>query len=155
VHERRLVRAQQSKRGAQRCNPRARPDRLGREMAAKCPRAGHTSKQSEQVTRDGMKTRATRKLALDVGHQRLRHSVRRDKLGRHPEKAGINLEQPPGLLVGGPPHHHPVEQGKVRGRLDKIGNPAIEHDGQARMRGFEPVDARVIERRNFPVLARG
>ena len=39
-------------------------------------------------------------------------------------------------------------------RLLHACDPAVEHDRQARMRGLEPIDARVIERRNFAVLLR-
>src|SRR3974390_3374464 len=134
VHKWRVAHAQKRKRVAQRCNPRPRLDRLGREMAAKRSRTRHASKQSKHVTRDGVEARTTRKLALDVGNQRLCHGLRRDKLGRHSEKNGIHVEQPPGLLVGGPSHHHPVDPCKGRSRLNKVGDPAVEHNSEARMR---------------------
>ena len=39
-------------------------------------------------------------------------------------------------------------------RLPEVGDPAIEHDLEAGMRGLEPIDAVVVERRHVAVLAR-
>ena len=68
------------------------------------------------------------------------------------EKLAVDLDQQRRVLVGGAAEHHAVDMGKMRLRLGKRRDPAVEHHGKRRQARFQPVDARVIERGNVPVL---
>ena len=102
-----------------------------------------------------MQPRAARKLALDIGHQRLRRGLRRRERRRLAEQQRIDRQQPPRLLIGGAAHHHAVDAARDASRacLDAR-DAAIEHDRQLRMRGLETKHAVVVERRHVAVLAR-
>src|SRR5262249_13398139 len=63
-------------------------------------------------------------------------------------------QQPPRVLVGGTSHHHAIDRPQVLQRLIDVRDAAIEHDIKIGMRGFEAVDARVIEWRDVTILAR-
>src|SRR5262249_18995362 len=47
-----------------------------------------------------------------------------------------------------------IEASQVLQRLIDVRDAAIEHDRKTRMRGFEPVDASIIERRDVAILPR-
>ena len=106
------------------------------------------------MPRDGVQPRALRKLAIDIGDERRRGLLRRRERGLFAKHERIDGDEPPGLLIGGAAHHDAVDIFEVRKPLFDAGNAAVENDGQARMRRLEPIDARVIERRNFAVLLR-
>src|SRR3984885_15529278 len=64
-----------------------------------CPR--HGAEQAVQMPRNGMRARALRKLALDIGDQRRRGVLRRGKARGLAEHQRIDRDQPPRLLIGG------------------------------------------------------
>src|ERR1700728_1698135 len=103
---------------------------------------------------DGVQPRTLRKFALDIGHQRRGSVSWRRKTRLLAEEKGIDGEEPPGLLIGGTAHHDTVQAIKVCARNFERTDAAVENDGQARMRGFQPVDACIIEWRHLAVLSR-
>jgi hypothetical protein len=64
----------------------------------------------------------------------------------------VDLQQPPWLLIGGAPHHDPIDAREMVGCLSDIRDAAIKHDRQFGMRKLETINAIVIEGRNLPVL---
>src|SRR5215470_5745471 len=145
----------EGKRVAERCYAGAGLDRLRRQVPAEGARAGDAAEQPEDVARDGVKAHAARKLALDIGDQRFGRRPRRGKGRVLAEQHGIDGQKTPRLLIGGAPHHDTVDAHKMRRGLIEVDDAAVEHDGQIGMRGLEPIDAVVVERRDVAVLARG
>ena len=124
------------------------------EMPAERARARHGAEQAVQMPRDGVQPRALRQFALDIGHERHRGRLRRGKAGGFAKDQRIDGEEPPRLLIGGAAHHHAVDMVQMRKRRLDAADAAVENDGEPRMRAFEPIDAIVIERRNFAVFLR-
>src|ERR1700683_2002774 len=121
-------------------------------MSAEGARAGDATEQAMQVACDSMKPRSLSKFPLDVRDQRHRGILGRGEAGRFIEEKRIDRKEPPWLLIGGAAHHDAVHVREVRMRFLHAYDPTVEHDRKARTRGLEPVDARIIERRNFAVL---
>src|SRR5262245_50988208 len=105
------------------------------------------------MPRDRVKAGLACKLALDIGDQRLGRRIGRCEARALTEQRRVDGQKPPRLLIGGPPHHHAIEAAKVRAGLLEAGYAAIEHDTKVGMRGFEPIDARIIEWRDVAVLS--
>ena len=105
-----------------------------------------------QVAGDPVEPRPLRKFALDVGNQRHCGILRRREAGRFVEKKWVDGKEPPRFLIGGAAHHDAVYMREVCMRFLDASDSTVEHDRKTRMRGLEPVDARVIKRRNFAVL---
>ena len=103
-----------------------------RQMTAEGARAGHAAEQPEHVTRDGVKPRAARELALDIGDERLRRRLRRGERRGAAEQQRIDGQQAPWLLIGGAPYHHAVDPIEVRRRLIEVRDAAVEHDRRDR-----------------------
>src|SRR5580704_13732310 len=80
------------------------------------------------MSADGVQSRAVPQFALDIGDER------------------------PRLLIGGAAHHHAVDPTEMRKRRLDPANAAVKNDSQAGMRTFEPIDAIVIEWRDFAVV---
>ena len=113
----------------------------GREMPAEGARARHAVEQAEHMARDGMQPRAARKLALDVGDERLRRVLRRGERRGLAEEQRIDGEQPPRLLIGGAAHHHAVDVREMLPRAcSTLAMPPLSTIGKIRMRGLEPID---------------
>src|SRR5262245_14353674 len=118
-------------------------------MPAEGARARHTTAQPEHMARDRMQPHPARELALDIGNERsgggpgsgLGIGSRRSLT----EQLRIDSQQPPRFLIGGTPHHHPVEMFEMLGRSFDAQDTAVEHDGKPGMRSLEPVDARIVE----------
>src|SRR5262249_49297935 len=106
------------------------------------------------MPRDRVEASAACKLALDIGDQRLGRRLGRDEACALTEQRRIDGQEPPRLLIGGSPHHHAIDAAKVRGRLLEARYAAIEHDTKVGMRGFEPIDAGIIEWGDVAVLSR-
>src|SRR5260370_41113241 len=105
------------------------------------------------MPRNGTQARATRELALDVRNKRLPCGLRRCKRARLAKQDMVDLQQPPWLLIGGAPHHDPIDAREMVGRLGKICDAAIEHDRQLGMRKLETKDAIVIGGGDRPGLS--
>ena len=123
-------------------------------MPAECGRAGHAAEQAQHVPRHCVEAHAAHKLALDIGDQGLGRRLRRCQARGLAKQQRIHGEKPPRLLVRRPPHHQAIDAVEVRQYLVKARDATVEHDAKIRMRGFEPIDAGIIERRDIPVLAR-
>src|SRR3974390_3741044 len=95
-----------------------------------------------------------RKFALDIGDQSARGLFRRREWRRRAEEGRIDREQTPRLLVGRAAHHHAVKLFHFRERLLDAADPAVEYNWPVRMRGFEMMHQRVVERRYLAVLLR-
>src|SRR5271166_1289944 len=106
------------------------------------------------MSRNGVQARAAGELALDVRDERLRRGGRRGKRRALRKKDAVNVQQPPGLLVGCSAHHYAVDAIEMRGCLIEIGDAAIEYDSEPGMRGLESIDAVVIEWRDVAVGTR-
>ena len=140
--------------GAENCKACVRFDRFDRKMAAKGARPGYATEQAQHVPGHGVEPRAARKFALDMGDKGLGRRLRRCKGRRLAEQHGIDGQQTPRVLIGGASHHHAIEAPEMVQRLVDVRDAAVEHDVKTGVRGFEPVDARVIERRDVAILAR-
>src|SRR5215469_3595 len=123
-------------------------------MAAKGARPGYATEQAEDVARHDIEPRAAFKFALDIGDKGLGRRLRRCKGRSLAEQHRIDRQQTPRVLIGGTSHHHAIEAPQVLQRLIDVRDAAIEHDAKTGMRGFEPVDASVIEWRDVAILAR-
>lgn len=76
-------------------------------------------------------------------------------IDRHPFatlKKSINVRQNGRVLIGRAPQHHAVHMRKMRGRLVKADNAAIDADEPVGIGLFQTIDAVIVERRDFPVL---
>src|SRR5262249_10115906 len=85
---------------AERSNAGTRFNRCAREVAAKSARPRRPTEQAKNVSGDGVQADSTRKLALDIGDERMRRSKRRFEARHGPEQDGIDGQQPPRLLIG-------------------------------------------------------
>src|SRR5207244_7771539 len=124
----------------------------GGEMAAESARAGHGMAEPEHVARDRMEPRAARDLALDIGHERERRRARRVEWRGSAEQLRVDVEKPPGLLIGRASHHDAVDMIDMRGRGGDARNAAVDDNGQRRMGALEAIDAVIVERWDVPVL---
>ena len=70
-----------------------------------------------QMPGDGMKPRALRQLALDIRNQSRRRLFRRRKAILFAKENRIDVQEPPGLLIGGASDHHAVHVRKVLARF--------------------------------------
>ena len=122
------------------------------ELAAERACARHGAEQAMQMPGDGVQVRSRCKLACDVSLERRRRLMRGGAGSLVAERLRIDGEQSPWFLIRSTTQHHAVDVRQMHERLINAGNAAIDDDRQARMLNLEPIDARVIERRNFAVL---
>jgi hypothetical protein len=109
-------------------------------------------KQAEHVPGDRVQPLAAGERALDIRDEVFKRGGRRNDRRRLPEHLPIHCEQPPRLAIGRATHHHAVDAVEVAGGLADFGDATIDDDLQIRMRGFEPVDASIIERRHLAIF---
>src|SRR5262249_38906939 len=106
------------------------------------------------MARDRVEAGAACKLALDRGTERRGRRLGRCEARAFTKQPGVDGQEPPRFLIGGPPHHDAIDAAKVRAGLLEVRYAAIEHDTKAGMCGFEPIDAGIIEWGDGTVLSR-
>src|SRR5579862_2074759 len=75
-------------------------DRLGREVPAEGARAGNAAEKAEDVAGDGMEPHPFVQLALDIGDKPVRSLFGAREGGLFTEHHGVDVQQPPRLLIG-------------------------------------------------------
>ena len=88
----------------------------------------------------------------DIGAEGLdRLLARRNRVFR-PVQTAVDIGEQPGVVIGSPAQHHPVDMLKMRLGLVEICDAAIDADVEVRQALLQPVDADVVERRNIAVF---
>ncbi|MOA08759.1 hypothetical protein D3C78_1285530 [compost metagenome] len=93
-------------------------------------------------------------LRLHVGQHHAHHLVAARQLTAQAEDLAVHLGQQIGILIGLTPHHDPVHMLQVLQGLLQAGHPPVEGYGQVSIILLDPIDARVVERRDLAVLTR-
>ena len=83
---------------------------------------------SEHVPRDGIEPRAVSKRSIDVRNERKQRLVGRVERSGCAKELGVDLQQPPWLLVCRPSHHDTIQPLCLSERLLDAGKPAVEYD---------------------------
>jgi hypothetical protein len=66
----------------------------------------------------------------------------------------IDLGQEIRILIGGAAEHDAIHMLEMALGLVEADDATVDDDGQLRARGFEAIDARIVERRDLAVLFR-
>jgi hypothetical protein len=125
-----------------------------RQVATELPRARLAVIDPKHMARDGIEPPPGRNVPRHIRNQPLQHLAARERRRIRIEKRGVDACQNIRRLIRRAPQHHTVDVLQMLSACFQRLDAAIEHDGEFGPRGLEPVDARIIERRNLAVFLR-